>query len=52
MRKMVFIFVATVFLIIMGSTQGTAYKRPPNPVMNYVSQNVGIYDTYYGNFRD
>jgi hypothetical protein len=52
MRKIVFIFVAAVFLIIMGSTQGTAYKRPPNPVMNYVSQNVGIYDTYYGNFKE
>ena len=52
MRKIVFIFVAVVFLITLGSIQGTAYKRPPNPVMNYVPQNVGIYDTYYGNFKE
>jgi len=52
MRKIVFIFVAAVLLIVMGYTQSTAYKRPPNPVMNYVSQNVGIYDTYYGNFKE
>jgi hypothetical protein len=53
MKKIVFIFVAVVFLITLGSTQGTAYyKRPPNAVMNYVSQNVGIYDTYYGNFKE
>lgn len=50
MRKIVFIFVAAVFLITLGSAQG--YKRPPNPVMNYVPQNVGIYDTYYGNFKE
>ena len=52
MRKIVFIFVAAVFLITLGFTQGMAYKRPPNAVMNYVPQNVGIYDTYYGNFRE
>src|SRR4030042_3752397 len=52
MRKIVFIFVAAVFLITLGFTQGTAYKRPLNAVMNYVPQNVGIYDTYYGNFRE
>src|SRR4030042_3024900 len=53
MRKIVLIFVAAVFLIAMGFAQGTAYyKRPPNAVMNYVSQNVGIYDTYYGNFKE
>jgi hypothetical protein len=54
MRKIVFIFVAAVFLITMGSTRGTAdyYKRPPNAVMNYVPQNIGIYDTYYGDFKE
>lgn len=51
MRKIVFIFVAAFFLITLGSAQGTIY-RPPNPVMNYVPQNIGIYDTYYGNFKE
>jgi hypothetical protein len=49
MRKMVFIFVAAVFLITLGSAHGTIY-RPPNPVMDYVPQYIGIYDTYYGSF--
>ena len=52
MRKIVFIFVAAVFLIALGFTQGKAFMRPTNPVMNYVPQNVGIYDTYYGNFKE
>jgi len=49
MKKMVFIFVAAVFLITLGSAQGTIY-RPLNPVMDYVPQYIGIYDTYYSNF--
>jgi len=55
MRKIVFIFIfiAAVFLITPGFAQGTvSYMRPPNAVMNYVPQNVGIYDTYYGNFKE
>jgi hypothetical protein len=52
MKKIVFIFGAAVFLITLGFTQSTAFERPPNPVMNYVPQNIGIYDTYYDNFKE
>jgi hypothetical protein len=29
-----------------------AYIRPANPVMDYVPQNIGVYDTYYENFEE
>ncbi len=29
-----------------------AYTRPSNPVMDYVPQNIGVYDTYYENFHE
>ena len=29
-----------------------AWNRPANPTMDYVPQNVGIYDTYYKNFKE
>jgi hypothetical protein len=51
MKKIVFISFAVVFFLTIGFAQGTIY-RPPNPVMNYVPQNHGIYDTYYSNFKE
>ena len=49
MRKTVFIAIVAFFLMAIGFAEGGVY-RPPNPVMNYVPQYIGIYDTYYGNF--
>jgi hypothetical protein len=38
-----------VALLICGmTTMAIAQVRPTNPTMDYVPQNVGIYDTYYG----
>jgi hypothetical protein len=36
------------FVVFSLAILGFAY-RPPNPVMNYVPQDIGIYDTYYSN---
>jgi hypothetical protein len=41
--------VLCVALLICGmTTMAIAQVRPTNPTMDYVPQNVGIYDTYYG----
>jgi hypothetical protein len=50
MKKTVFIVLIAFFLITIGSVKGE--YRPPNPAMDYVPQNIGIYDTYYGNFKE
>jgi hypothetical protein len=45
-----FICATTVFF---GTIAGAwAYVRPANPIMDYVPQNIGIYDTYYENFHE
>jgi len=52
LHKKVRIMLAVLALLSMifgfSITQGFAEYRPSNPVMNYVPQYVGIYDTYYG----
>jgi len=44
---LVLVFMLFGFSLIQGLAQAETY-RPSNPVMNYVPQYVGIYDTYYG----
>jgi hypothetical protein len=39
--------------IVLGAVAAAgAYIRPANPTMDYVPQNIGIYDTYYSNFKE
>lgn len=49
MKKIIFIKVIIFFVLspVIGYAE---YIRPPRPVMDYVPQNIGIYDTYYKNF--
>jgi len=49
-RKLIFLFIFLLFFI--GVTKANAFLRPLNPVMDYVPQNLGIYDTYYENFKE
>jgi hypothetical protein len=45
----VLLFISVISLLTPGSAQDEFY-RPPDPIMDYVPQYLGIYDTYYGNF--
>ena len=49
-RKLIFLFLAILFFSV-AVINANAFPRPPNPVMDYVPQNLGIYDTYYENFQ-
>ena len=49
MRKIFFIIVMAFFTVTAGLVQAVDY-RPSAPVMDYVPQNIGIYDTYYQSF--
>ncbi len=49
MKKIFFIIVTAFFTVTAGLVQAVNY-RPPEPVMDYVPQNIGIYDTYYQSF--
>jgi hypothetical protein len=44
------LFIALLFF--GNSATGFAFIRPANPVMDYVPQNIGFYDTYYDNIRE
>jgi hypothetical protein len=47
------IFLACATTLFFGAITGAwAYVRPANPTMDYVPQNIGIYDTYYENFHE
>ena len=50
-ENLIFLFF-TVILSLFVLTEAKAFIRPANPVMDYVPQNVGIYDTYYENFKE
>jgi hypothetical protein len=50
-RKLIFLFLAIAFFTVVV-TDANAFLRPPNPTMDYVPQNLGIYDTYYDNFQE
>lgn len=50
-RKLTFLFLAILFFSVVV-TKANAFPRPPNPTMDYVPQNLGIYDTYYENFQE
>lgn len=42
-----------VAVIVLGAVMlANAYERPKNATMDYVPQNVGIYDTYYCDFKE
>jgi hypothetical protein len=49
-RKSVFLF--SIAVVLFATTMVHAYNRLSNPTMDYVPQNVGIYDTYYENFKE
>lgn len=49
-RKLIFLFIFLLFF--SGVTKANAFLRPLNSVMDYVPQNLGIYDTYYENFKE
>jgi hypothetical protein len=52
MKKLI-LLVFTAAIILCGSAAVFAsYARPPRPAMDYVPQNLGIYDTYYENFQE
>ena len=44
-----FLMAAVVFCSV---AKPLAFIRPSNPIMDYVPQNFGIYDTYYDNFKE
>jgi hypothetical protein len=47
------VFLVCVAVMAIGMiAMANAYTRPANPTMDYVPQNVGIYDTYYQNFKE
>ena len=51
LRKLTFLLF--IFAVFHGSTTiVAAYVRPGNPLMDYVPQNIGVYDTYYENFNE
>ncbi len=51
LRKFIILFVtSTVSFGLLEIVN--AYTRPSNPVMDYVPQNIGVYDTYYENFYE
>jgi hypothetical protein len=50
-ENLIFLFFI-VILSLFFLTEAKAFIRPANPVMDYVPQNVGIYDTYYENFKE
>ena len=49
LAALVILFVASFFVVTLGSGRAKAYVRPANPVMDYVPQDIGIYDTYCDN---
>ena len=51
LKHVVFFVCVAVAVIGLIATAG-AYVRPGNPTIDYVPQNVGIYDTYYQNFKE
>ena len=51
LKQVVFVLCVAVVVISMVAI-ANAYTRPKNPTMDYVPQNVGIYDTYYQNFKE
>jgi hypothetical protein len=38
--------------VVFGAVTASAYVRPANPTMDYVPQNIGIYDTFYTYFNE
>jgi hypothetical protein len=45
--------ILVICLVVAAFSIGTANaSRPWNPTMDYVPQNIGIYDTFYTNFRE
>ena len=51
LAALVILFVASFFVVTLGSGRAKAYVRPANPVMDYVPQDIGIYDTYCDNLE-
>jgi len=51
LRELVILFFTTATSIVLVTTV-SAYTRPSNPIMDYVPQNIGVYDTYYENFYE
>jgi hypothetical protein len=49
-QNLIFMFFTSI-LVLSVATGAMASVRPENPVMDYVPQNIGIYDTYYENFK-
>jgi hypothetical protein len=50
-QNLIFLIFIAVFAFFV-LTEAKAFVRPPNPTMNYVPQNIGIYDTYYENLKE
>jgi hypothetical protein len=50
-QNLIFLLFTAVLAFIFVHEAG-AYIRPANPTMDYVPQNIGIYDTYYQNFYE
>jgi hypothetical protein len=50
-QNLIFLLFTAVLAFIFVHEAG-AFIRPANPVMDYVPQNVGIYDTYYENLKE
>jgi hypothetical protein len=52
-QKQRLILLLCVAAIVLGAVMlANAYDRPHNATMDYVPQNLGIYDTYYCNFKE
>jgi hypothetical protein len=47
----VIILLGAAFLSVSSESVLADQYRPPNPVLDYVPQNIGIYDTYYSEFQ-
>src|SRR4030042_5588438 len=51
--KQKYVLVLLMCVVVLGGVMlANAYERPANPTMDYVPQNVGIYDTYYCDFKE
>ena len=51
LAALVILVVAGFFVVTLGSGRAKAYVRPANPVMDYVPQYIGIYDTFLDNLE-
>lgn len=52
LKEKILLFLLITIISSFFASLTNAFIRPPNPVMDYVPQNIGIYNTYYENFHE